>query len=391
MNLVFNAGLFFLTLYMFMDVAIRGDGTSRPEVQLAAGLGLGFMLIYNLYYLFSRYRITRDWPFMKLWLAFIFLLFIYYLLAFAELPSSRAVTSHRNILVAFYCFSVILFIYHGVLRGHLTSLKVSLLLVVLLANGLFEIYYAFSGVYIRQGVEIVNTAGGYVFLMLAPLLMYRYRGHNIWMFGGTVLLTIMTGKRGPIVIYAFLVLYSIVNMRVLSRYMKLNIKTFLVILGLAIMAFLVVDSSLDNLQYRFANMVNEDKGTVGSGRNIIWGELWSFWSSGSVGQLFFGSGFYSTLSITGKVAHNDFVQFLSDFGLVGLGCYVLVVMNFFAATRKSMKVDPYLGYLLTVCFLILVGRGMISGTIRTDNVNLSVSIGYLLAMCSLLRRRYGPY
>ena len=389
MNIIFNIGLLSIILYMTMDVRLIGDDkASRPEVQLVAGISLIVMLFYNFYYLFSKYRITYEWSFIRMWLAFIALIFIYYFIAYLGLPTRFAQPANREVMIALFGLSGLFFIYHGTLAGHLTERKLDILLLAIMANGLLEIYHAFSTVRIKADIEVVNTSAGYVFLMIMPLLMYKFRQHNIWVFFVTLVLTILTGKRGALLIYGFLLIYSLINIKVLAELIAINYKTLIFALITVIIAIFAIDTALESLKYRLANIVDDRTGEIGSGRDYLWSSLLIYWWNGDILKIFIGSGFNSAGGYIGQMAHNDFVSFIFEFGLLGLLIYLIMLNKFrMAANQISIK-TPYLGYLLTVCLIILVGRGVFSGTIRTDNINLSITIGYLLAMSVLSRGFY---
>jgi hypothetical protein len=111
----------------------------------------------------------------------------------------------------------------------------------------------------------------------------------------------------------------------------------------------------------------------------------TYWWEGDVLKIFIGSGFNSSAGYIGMMAHSDFVGFLHEFGLLGFSLYLIMLGCFHKAIKNISNDTPYLGYLLMMCFIILVGRGIFAGTIRTDNVNLSITIGYLLAITVMKR------
>jgi hypothetical protein len=386
MNFIFNLGLLGIISYMSMDVILVSDKeASRPEVQLVAGVSLIVMLFYNGYYLLTRYRITYEWSFIRVWLLFILLICIYYLLAYFELPSRYAQTGSREVVIALFCLSGLFFIYHGTLVGHLTEQKLDILLLAIMVNGLLEIYYAFSTVRIKADIEVINTSAGYVFLMIMPLLMYKFRQHNIWVFFATLVLTIMTGKRGALLIYGFLLFYSLINIKALAELITVNYKTLIFALITVIITIFAIDNALESLRYRFENIVEERTGSVGSGRDNIWSSLLIYWWDGDVLKIFIGNGYNSDYAYLGQIAHSDFVGFLFQYGLLGLLIYLVMLHKFRKTVNRISFEMPYLGYLLTMCLIILAGRGFITGTIRTDNINLTIAIGYLLAMFVLSR------
>jgi hypothetical protein len=386
MNIVYNIGLLGIILFMSMDVLLKNnDDASRPEVQLVAGVSLIMMLFYNGYYLLTRYRITYEWPFTRIWLLFIALMIIYYLMAYLGFPSQLAQPASREVVIALFCLSGLFFIYHGTLVGHLTQRKLDVLLLAIMGNGLFEIYHAFSTVRIIADLEVINTSAGYVFLMIMPLLMYKFRQHNIWVFFATLVLTILTGKRGALLIYGFLIFYSLINIKILAELINVNYKTLIFALITVIIAIFAIDNALESLKYRFVNIVDERTGEIGSGRDYLWSSLLIYWWNGDILKIFIGSGFNSTYSYIGQMAHSDFVGFVFQFGLLGLLIYLIMLNNFRMTVNRISIETPYLGYLLMMSLIILVGRGFIAGTIRTDNINLSITIGYLLAIFVLTR------
>lgn len=386
MSFVFNMGLFGIVLYLSMDVILIGDdNVSRPEVQLVAGVSLIVMLFYNAYYLLTKYRITYEWSFIRIWLLFVALMLLYYLMAYLELPTRLAQTGSREVVIALFGLSGLFFIYHGTLVGHLTQRKLDFLLLAIMANGLFEIYNALSTVRIKGDIEIINTSAGYVFLMIMPILMYKFKNHMIWVFFVTLILTVLTGKRGALLIYGLLLFYSLVNIKMLAELIALNYKTLIFALITIIIALFAIDNAMESLKYRFVNIVDERTGQIGSGRSYLWSSLLMYWWDGDALKIFIGSGYNSAAGYIGQIAHNDFVSFIFEFGLLGLLIYLIMLNNFRKTVNRISIETPYLGYLLTICLIILAGRGFITGTIRTDNINLSISIGYLLAIFVLTR------
>jgi hypothetical protein len=306
-------------------------------------------------------------------------------MAYLGFPSQLAQPASREVVIALFCLSGLFFIYHGTLVGHLTQRKLDVLLLAIMGNGLFEIYHAFSTVRIIADLEVINTSAGYVFLMIMPLLMYKFRQHNIWVFFATLVLTILTGKRGALLIYGFLIFYSLINIKILAELINVNYKTLIFALITVIIAIFAIDNALESLKYRFVNIVDERTGEIGSGRDYLWSSLLIYWWNGDILKIFIGSGFNSTYSYIGQMAHSDFVGFVFQFGLLGLLIYLIMLNNFRMTVNRISIETPYLGYLLMMSLIILVGRGFIAGTIRTDNINLSITIGYLLAIFVLTR------
>lgn len=389
MKPLFRIALSSILLYLLLDVVVRGEEKGpRLIVQTVGGLSLILVSWYNLYNINSLFSINKYWPFIKTWRIFIGLLICYYSLAFLDVPSNLANTaSVRNIVIAVYGFVVIVFFYYSVINQHLSNVLLNVVLLIVLANGLWEIYYAFSFQRLKQGVEVINTSAGYIFVMILPVLLYRFRKDNIWIFLVTLILTMLTGKRGALVIYAVLILYGLLNYKTISRYFRINWKIVLFLVLIIVSYSVFMEYAYESLQHRLLTIKNEQRGTIASGRDVIWSTLLSAWYNGDFINLLFGFGFYATIPINRFIAHNDFVEFLVDFGLIGLLLYCVVLVQFFKNIKRVKIINKHIFSLLMICFFVLIGRGFIAGTIRTDNIVLSISIGYLLGQAVIKRHK----
>jgi hypothetical protein len=309
-------------------------------------------------------------------------------LSLIDLPSVHSSKNPRNLFVVVYIMLTAFFVYYGVVYRHLTEGKLIAMTSMLFLGGLLDVYQAATNPLEKMGMEVINTSSGYVFAMLLPLLMYRYRNQSFWVFVLLLGLTAITGKRGALVIFAVLAGYYVLNLRIIGHSIRFNYKS-VIAASLAFVAFVYfMEVAYESLIFRFENIVHPERGTIGSGRDVIWSTLLSHWYHGDVFNFFFGYGFFSTSSIEGHIAHNDFIEFLFDFGVFGLMLYIFVLFKYFKNIQNVKQYDKYLYFLLMTCLLIIIGRGMFAGTIRTDNIYLSISMGYLLAVATLKRLLY---
>ena len=344
---------------------------------IVSGLSIISMGFYNVYYLRKDYYL-RSWYFLNKWVLFIFLIFIYFILSYFKLPTSYGSPAMREMAIMIFIFLVFIFIYKSTVNGHLTPSKLKYLVLFLVLNGLGEIYLTYSNPLIRLGREIYNTSAGYVFIMILPLLMYMYRRYNIWVILLLFLASALTGKRGVIVIFSFLIIPLFANRKMLLRGIKLNWQTGLIFIGTIVCGFFFYEIGYENLRFRLNNIVVNDG--IGSGRDTIWQYLLITWHEGSIFEKLFGFGFWACVNIEGHQAHNDFIEVLVNFGLIGLILWVSFYISYFKSIKVMKRIDPYLYVLLLLGFYILVGRSLIAGTFRTDQINWAISMGYLFAI-----------
>ena len=388
MKLLFRISISLLLAYLIASMAFPAQEGERPGVQMIAGMNILAMLGYTGMCGLKSTRITRFWSFSKIWLAFVLLMLTYVALAVLKAPTDYASEELRTPLIAIYIVATTFTIYYGVVRGHLSEKMLSILILVLLIGALLDLHRAIMNPRIKQDLEIINTSSGYVFLMLVPLLMHRYSRQSFWVFAILLGLTAVTGKRGAIVVFLMLTMYYAFNLRTIGHPFKLSFKTG-VAAALACVALLFfLNVAFDSLLFRFENIVDPRTGTIGSGRDLIWGTLFDYWlSSGFVVGLI-GSGNYSTVGIEGHLAHNDYIQFLIDYGVLGLTLYLLFQLYFFRNISRIRLLDRFVYCLLVMCLIILVGRGLFAGTVRSDQIYWAISTGYLLGVATVRRLRF---
>ncbi|WP_083677168.1 O-antigen ligase family protein [Winogradskyella sp. J14-2] len=384
MKQVFYITLILVLCYLGADVLIRGEEKAeRPIVQLVAGASLIGMLVYNVYYLGKRPKLWKFFGFLKVWLFFVITGVAYFFFSLIGFPSEYASVNVRSAIILIYILTTIYFFYNATVNRHLVGKTLTMLIAVLMFNGITEVVIALNNREVKLGVEVVNTSAGYIFLMLLPILMHRYRKQNFWMFAMCLVLTLFSGKRGAVVVFVILIIYASKNFRKVFRNFKLDWRAIIFIGVLLLAGLYFVESAYDSLMHRMVNIENEKRGTVGSGRDVIWKTLLFFWADASLFNQIFGFGFYASPKIEGHVAHNDFVEYLIDLGLIGLTLWSYLLVRFYKNIKRLKKYDNYLYTLLLFCLTVFFGRGLFSGTNRTDSIVLSISLGYLLGVVYL--------
>lgn len=78
----------------------------------------------------------------------------------------------------------------------------------------------------------------------------------------------------------------------------------------------------------------------GSGRNVIYSKIYNYWKdSKNMTNLFFGYGLWSSIKIAGNAAHNDWLELLSNCGLMGIFIYSLLFYNLFVTIKKTKEIN----------------------------------------------------
>lgn len=199
----------------------------------------------------------------------------------------------------------------------------------------------------------------YFFLtMLSMVLLLFPHKKKIWIL--PCLMIVLTTKRSGLLVLAIGLLLAEFSEYYLEGTVKKKGRRLINIIAIIIVAvigFLVIVQifHLDILE-RLASL-SEDGG---SGRVEIWAAILSSYGSGNIFQQIFGRGFQSVtrLMLTGRaiLAHNDYLELIHDYGILGLalcvGWIIQILRLYFKARRYKFHVLPSFSY--TVCSLLIL-------------------------------------
>lgn len=187
--------------------------------------------------------------------------------------------------------------------------------------------------------SIVNNIA-YSFVVLTPYLFLTERRRLSYIaLSLIVLFTIMGAKRGAIVVeVVLLVLYFYNEIKTINHRKGAVKNLFIVLLGFFLLGYTAYELTMSD-EFLVARIKSTLEGNS-SGRDAIYSVIWNSWwreSSYDWITFLFGFGFAGSLQLTnGLFAHNDWLEALSNFGLLGLFFYLsLIVCGFSYALRKS--------------------------------------------------------
>lgn len=382
--LFFRLSLLFLYLYILLGTLIDSEGQENFIIQLPAGLALVFMLCYNLFNLKEFIKHFKHWTFIKYWRYFVLLVILYFFLGLADLPTNLANTNPRNVVVALIAFNSLVFAVNAVMNNHLKGRALYLLIAVLVIDSIAEVVITYQTVHHTTVIDVGESS--YLIMSIMPLLLYVFRSYYVWVILFVLGLIMFTAKRSAFIIVLACLPVILYYLKHFRRQFKLNKSTIAVLLLItaSIILFYVlnidtINRGISNFIYRMDRLEGDD-GSIGSGRNFIWLGLLNYWYEGEMINQLFGFGYFSSNSIWNNVAHNDFVQYLVDYGIVGLVIWTMVLYKFYRNNGKDFKKTRYLSILLLLCFIILCGRSLFSGTIRPGMIFLSLTMGFLIGI-----------
>lgn len=216
------------------------------------------------------------------------------------------------------------------------------------------------------GDEEITNNSAYSFVAMLPICLFWQKKPIIQysLIIVAALLVLLSMKRGAILVFVI----SIIPF--LFRTFKNSSKKgkVAVIVGILLLAFITysaVERLMDSSDL-FRLRIEQTMEGKTSNRDLIYEALWDEFSNNySGGDYLLGRGADATIGITGKFAHNDWLETLIDQGVIGVVVFLLFWLSMFSTWIRMKK-----GQLATTALLII----FISGFIRTF---FSMSIGQM--------------
>lgn len=278
-------------------------------------------------------------------LGFIGLNLVYFFVSY--LWSNPSTTTLGNTLYALFAF--VMFAFFGK-KGILSPKFITISAVILTIVAIPSFYYA-------QQLALAKLLGGgnettvnasVIFLMLLPsLFCVKKRIVSLILFCICLFFLVVGAKRGNILAA---VIPSVLYVWMLFKENRKNVfKIAGLMISVAVIAVWVKDLVLTD-EYLLSRIEETVEGNS-SGRDVIYSEMWNMWAgTEKIINFLFGYGYNGTLlySPLHKFAHNDWLEILVDFGLLGAVIYASIFISFAGLYFKLDK-----GYARTVCIVIV--------------------------------------
>lgn len=327
-------------LFIFVDIFFLTHGVI-PALNSVYSLMLLLIIVISLFYVYKANKDYGNSHFIKSLNLLIILFTIYGLLNivspihenFYLIPNYRA---HTYLTNAYKPMLQIYPLYYFCRKGYIdedviTTWVIPSLIAVLIA------YYVNS---IELGVlemfgEVQETNNtGYLIASLTSLLFFVNKRIPRY----ALLVIIIAGvffcaKRGAIVIT---ILCAIWFLFYDLRSAKATNIVWIIVLAVAA-SFLLFKfvSAIYEESYYLNYLLEKTESGNSSGRDVLFTKAWDVFINGSLLTILFGHGADSTFSLLGNRAHNDWLEFLVNQGLLGVFIYALFWIQIFRAWVRS--------------------------------------------------------
>lgn len=232
----------------------------------------------------------------------------------------------------------------------------------------------------QYATDVTNNSG-YVILSLLPFLVFLDRRPLVryTMLALITILVLYAIKRGAILILALCLMFYLPL--VLKKSAKLvRVVTIIVIGVVGVYAYNYILDFVESNTYFATRLELMQEGDLQARSGIWTGILLAFLDANPF-QMLFGRGAWATLEVSTNLAHNDWLEILTNQGLVGIYIFASFWYTFFQAWRKSKK-NTTLYTLLGLLFITHFTRTFFSMSISAMPIYATCLIGYAFACYS---------
>lgn len=228
----------------------------------------------------------------------------------------------------------------------------------------FLLLALFIGVLREDGEQAytLRSTAYYGAMMLPFVFMMRKRPARIAAMLAVFLMALLSAKRGVFltVVLAVAVNYIVKFRQASGSATKLRIvlgALAVVVTGYFILQHYTREHDLGIIDRLLA--IQQDEG---SGRLAIWEKTWQMIKTSDSASLLFGHGFNAVYlnSPVRASAHNDFLEVLYDYGIVGFVLYAAWIVKIFAGYKQVRQRIPQLAAPYAVSLALFVGISLVS-------------------------------
>lgn len=223
----------------------------------------------------------------------------------------------------------------------------------------------------EYGVENGSNNLSYLIATIFPLCFCMNKSIRYFYIFLCLAIVFIGGKRGAIVLSIALIAYTMFKDTMRSGiYSKLLVVTFIIII------YQIINSEyIEIFQFGFDRL--EQSGS--SGRDMIAKSIINGMVNGSFINWIIGYGSIGSTLFADNFAHNDWLELLVDYGLIGLSIYAMFYWGVFKFFRSVPKQDITTKDLLASSLIVLLIKSLFSMCLfSTETAVVFVVLGYTI-------------
>lgn len=279
---------------------------------------------------FKKYMLNRSFV----------LLFAYCVIAMivGVFTVKFSVASIFEFSILFYPVSIFAIACHESARSDLED-GVVLLAAFYVMSLIYIVNMLFSGSF---STSTGATADVYYALGLLPIAIIQERINRLIPIATCGLAVLVSGKRTGIILYAVMIAVYYVFQIIVSKDVFHNLRSLfslILIAVLFIMVFNMINSTFNTRLFARLDKMWSDSDS--SGRYLRWRIVSNMLGNSSTLRLIFGHGATALAGRLGTHAHNDYLEVLYNFGILGIvgyiGFYISLIVDFFRMVLRKYE------------------------------------------------------
>lgn len=211
----------------------------------------------------------------------------------------------------------------------------------------------------ERGLE-TSTNAIYCLMTIVPFILFlKNKKLGLILLLITLVCTVFSNKRGATIIMALILIPAMNNF--FSMIKRKGIRNLLVVLigVIFVISFFYIGNTY--LGGRLIKRFNEVEETGGAGRLWIWTDVLNKYQESSLLEQLFGHGHCAVAGLGwAAAAHNDFLEVLYDYGILGLMIYIAIHVSLIKKTIKLRKSNNQLFLPFVSMYLIFITMSMVS-------------------------------
>ena len=364
--------LCYFTYWVMLSLAFeRMIGSTTAVISLSV-VGISILAFF-----LSKTRVRSK--FVRLWWAWI----VWLLIDFFVLGLRGE--GMANIWFVTFAPMTFLFFYTARSNSYSTTSIATIGFLVLFGIAFYMNFSFLSFIRIDYGEEIGISNLVYWCLCAVPFFFLIRNKWLMYLFlVATVIVILLTGKRSANICLFLMLISFLLFFRKRGGSTK-NI-LFIIVGGTAL--FFIINNYLSYAVEGVMDRMSNIEDSEGSGRIPLYKDVFKVIETNSIFDWLVGRG-YGSISITKHTnAHNDALQMLFEYGLVGLVFYLFILWNAIKSTRVLYKYKSpfFMGYLVSL--IIFVVLGMVSNLVVFNSYFAFICAYWGIAECEISQYKY---
>ncbi len=370
---------FTLVLYIIYSLQgiLYGSGSMFTQ-----GLLLLFLIIGVLGFFKTFTQHASNPRFVGTWAVLFILLTVAYIISPKEVYGSayeaigRATTfgQYKNICFVFLSFFAV---YYFSKWTKISDRYIIILGLVLIGAAVMRYFYSLRVLQEDSARDMFQNNAAYCIIAIIPFMPHLFKKWRL--LAGVIAIALIAlvlnaAKRGAIV--SLIVALGFTAIYLLRRTKVSPFRQFLLIALVVGIAAFMYYYSLQN-EFLMDRIDDTREGNIGT-REVAYVMLWQHWLDADIFHKVFGYGLMQTVNVWGNTAHNDWLELLTDNGLLGVIIYLVFFVYLFKYI-KGMKNDTVLQLGAYLAMMVLLVKTLFSmGYTDFVNVPLIIALGLFI-------------